>query len=112
MSSSPFGALAPVRSLFARTRGIRLVPLLGLSALSATVLISCGGSNETTQAAAAPPPPAPLTASINVISGPAQYVSGGDARIEIQAPTAEHANLELRLNGAVVTPTLVAGENR
>ena len=120
--NSPRGAqLAPVPSLFARTRGLRWLPLVGVGGLCAiAALVACGGGNDQPPPLTNnnPPPltnneqPSPLIASMNVISSPAQYVSGGDTRIEIQAPTAEHANLELRLNGAVVAPKLVAGENR
>jgi hypothetical protein len=112
----PRGAqLAPVPSLFARTRGTRWLPLVGVGGLCAiAALVACGGGNDQPPPVANNPPPVttPLVTSMNVMSGPAQYVSGGDTRIEIQAPTAEHANLELRLNGAVVAPKLVAGENR
>jgi len=45
---------------------------------------------------------------LRVLSSPAQYVSGGDARIEISAPAAQHANVQLRLNGALVNLPLVA----
>jgi hypothetical protein len=90
-------------------RVTRWLPLLGVSGLTAMALVACGGGSgarDTEQ------PAATLVTSINVLSSAPQYVSGGDARIEIQAPTAEHANLELLLNGTVIKPTLVAGENR
>ena len=45
---------------------------------------------------------------LRVLSSPAQYVSGGDARIEISAPAAQHADVQLRLNGALVSVPLVA----
>lgn len=64
--------------------------------------------------------------ALRVLSSPAQYVSGGDARIEVSAPPALHPNVELWLNGSrinvALTPSgatlegvvtgLVEGQNR
>ncbi len=47
------------------------------------------------QGAAAPPG----AIAMRVVSSPAQYVSGGDARIEVAAPRGLHKQLELWLNG-------------
>ena len=43
---------------------------------------------------------------LRVVSSPAQYVSGGDARIEISAAPGLHDKLELRLNGRRVNVAL------
>lgn len=59
--------------------------------------------------ASAAPPTGP---TLRVLSGPAEWVSGGDARIEIVAPAAEHGALQLRLNGKPVNPALVADGDR
>jgi hypothetical protein len=45
---------------------------------------------------------------LRLLSSPAQYVSGGDARIEVTAPAAQHADVQLRLNGTLVSVPLVA----
>ena len=73
--------------------------------LSALVLFPCLVAG----AVAAPPPAA---VSMRVLSSPAGYVSGGDARIEIVAPAAQHGALQLRLNGQPVSPALTADGDR
>ena len=50
--------------------------------------------------------------TLAVLSSPAQYVSGGDARIEVVAPSAMHGTLELWLNGAKIAPALQADGDR
>jgi hypothetical protein len=50
--------------------------------------------------------------TLRVLSSPAEYVSGGDARIQINAPAAMHAELRLRLNGQPVSPVLSADGDR
>lgn len=45
---------------------------------------------------------------LRVLSSPAQYVSGGDARIEIAAAPGVQDKLELRLNGRRINPVLQA----
>ena len=52
------------------------------------------------------------TITLRVLSSPAEYVSGGDARIEIVAPAARHGALQLRLNGQPVAPALSADGDR
>ncbi len=49
---------------------------------------------------------------LQVLSSAPQWVSGGDARIELQAPRALHASLQLWLNGQPIKHTLVADGDR
>ncbi len=73
---------------------------LAACAAAALLAIGCGGSDSND---------APAAVALSVLSSAPQYVSGGDARIAIDAPRASHAQLEYRLNGAKITPRL-AGE--
>lgn len=50
--------------------------------------------------------------SLRVLSGPAQWVSGGDARIEVHAPAALHGQVEIWLNGSRVAVSLVSSGTR
>jgi len=75
----------------------------GACAIGAALMVACGGSDS--PVTEAPPAATPATIALQVLSSPAQYVSGGDARISVSAPAAEHAQLELRLNGVKTTPT-------
>jgi hypothetical protein len=72
------------------------------SAVMVAVLAACGGSDSD------PPPVVTPPATLKVVSSSPQYVSGGDARIQVGAASATHAKLELWLNGAKITPTLVS----
>jgi len=69
-------------------------------------------------AQAAPPTVAsaisPSTGSLalRVLSSPAQYVSGGDARIEVIAPASLHASVRLLLNGQPLNVPLAAEGDR
>jgi len=54
--------------------------------------------------------PEPIT--LRVLSSQPQYVSGGNARIAVIAPPSEQDKLELWLNGAKVTPKLVASATK
>jgi hypothetical protein len=49
---------------------------------------------------------------LRVLSSPPQYVSGGDARIEITAPPAQHGAVELWLNGSRIDVPLAAQGDR
>lgn len=49
---------------------------------------------------------------LRVLSSPAQYVSGGDARIEISAPVSLHGSVRLLLNGNPVNLPLTADGDR
>lgn len=49
---------------------------------------------------------------IGVLSSEPQWVSGGDARIEVRASRALHARIELWLNGVQINPELQASDNR
>jgi hypothetical protein len=110
---NPFSSAqpAPASSWRPRKHG-RHWPLMSASVISVAILAACGGDGDSSSAKDPVPEPVPvLTTSLSSLAGPSEYVSGGDTRIQIQAPADEHANLELRLNGAVITPTLVAGAN-
>lgn len=67
---------------------------------AAMVLAGCGGGSDSGPA------------KLAVLSSPAQYVSGGDARIEVQAPNSTHERLELWLNGKKISPALQADGDR
>lgn len=49
---------------------------------------------------------------LRVLSSPAQYVSGGDARIEVRFPPGLQKKLELWLNGRLVSPPMSGGDGR
>ena len=49
---------------------------------------------------------------IEVLSGPPQYVTGGDARIAVRAPQALHGDLVFFLNGQRIQPRLVSLPDR
>jgi hypothetical protein len=70
----------------------------------AMMMIACGGGDAAP--AAAPQGEAPTLA---VLSSKAEFVSGGDALIEVKLPAGAQANqLQVSLNGTVVTPALTA----
>ncbi|MFY9510514.1 MAG: DUF6351 family protein, partial [Rubrivivax sp.] len=50
--------------------------------------------------------------ALRVLSSPSQYVSGGDARIEVSAPPASHGNVELWLNGSRINVALQSSGSR
>ena len=54
----------------------------------------------------------PSRAALAILSSPPQYVSGGDARVEVRAPVALHSRLGLWLNGRRVEPALRAYGDR
>ena len=117
MNSPRDAQLAPVPSLFARTRGTRWLPLAGSARRRGG---ACGLRRRQRPAAATdqqhPPAsgqqqPAPLATSMNVMSSPPQYVSGGDARIEVQAPRPRMPSSSCG-STAPHRPRLRAGENR
>jgi hypothetical protein len=77
---------------------------LAVSAACATLLAACGGGSggpgsPTVVALRANPSDAAMTVQLRVLSSPAQYVSGGDARIGVRAAVGLHDKLELWLNG-------------
>jgi hypothetical protein len=49
---------------------------------------------------------------LNVLSSPPQYVSGGDARIEVRAARGLHSSIELWLNGQRLNTPLQSLDNR
>lgn len=81
---------------------------LTISAIGAALLVACGGSGGGGGGSGE----TPFKVSLQVLSSAPQYVSGGDARIEIQAPQAEHDRLQLWLNGAPVDPDLAEDGDR
>lgn len=70
-------------------------------ALGAALLVACGGGNDDSSEA-------PIKATLQVLSSAPQYVSGGDARIALRAPQAEHEALQMWLNGERIEPELQA----
>lgn len=90
-----------------------------VTAATLAVLAGCGGGQEATPTAtasaastagaqAAPATAGAMTVQLSVLSSPAQYVTGGDARIRIRAPKGLQAQLELWLNGQRIQPALHA----
>ncbi len=76
------------------------------AALAASVwlLAACGGG-FTEQAQ-------PVIVALSVLSSPAQFVSGGDARVEVRAAPELHGQLELWLNGARIEHRLASRGDR
>ncbi|NML17166.1 DUF6351 family protein [Azohydromonas caseinilytica] len=84
----------------------RLRPRTALAALP-LIVAACGGGSPGEPAAGSRESGQQAGAglaeegfALRVLSSPAQYVSGGDARIELRAPRALHEQLELWVNGA------------
>lgn len=79
----------------------RISSLAALAACAALVF-GCGGGERAAPSESAqgviPADPA-MTVQLRVLSSPARYVSGGDARIEVRAAPGLHDKLELWLNG-------------
>ncbi|OYU98805.1 MAG: hypothetical protein CFE45_15110 [Burkholderiales bacterium PBB5] len=70
--------------------------------MAAACLWSLGGGALATAAT-------PITKlQLQVLSGPAQYVTGGDARIAVTAPPEVHSKLVFLLNGQTIAPTMVS----
>jgi hypothetical protein len=77
------------------------------------VLAACGGGagsggSEQAQAVGSPG----NTVALRVLSSPAQYVSGGDARIELRAAPGLHDKLQWWLNGQRIDLELAASGDR
>ena len=88
---------------------------LALAALA--TLAGCGGggsngSGPTATALKASGADASGGVKIKVLSSAPQYVSGGDARIEVSAAPGLHDKLEFWLNGAKITPAMVSRGDR
>lgn len=70
---------------------------------AAALLAACGGGSGSAPSEAAqrakPADPA-ATVALSVLSSPAQWVSGGDARIHVRAAPGQRDKLELWLNGS------------
>lgn len=87
---------------FGRTPSISMASWRGFALAAALAgLSACGGGDD----AVAPvsPAPAPAEASLKVLSSPAEWVSGGDARIEVSAANVAADEIELWLDGARLT---------
>ncbi len=81
-----------------------------MAALAAAALLAaCGGGSDgafsETAQRAKPASPA-MTVALSVLSSPAQWVSGGDARIHVRAAPGQRDKLELWLNGSRIEPAL------
>jgi hypothetical protein len=80
------------------------------------VLTACGGGGETPAAAddgratalKGPPGEQGMTVRLRVLSSAPEYVSGGDARIEVRAAPGLHDKLELWLNGQKLSVALAS----
>ncbi|MBN8753711.1 MULTISPECIES: DUF6351 family protein [Variovorax] len=90
-------------------------------AAGAIVIAACGGGSgggggiafiPSATAPAADQPPAASKISLQVLSSQPEYVSGGDARIAVNAPQADQGQLELWLNGEKISPALAASATR
>jgi hypothetical protein len=106
--SADFESAAPTRALRA---GFTLAAVLALGLSSGLALAQGRGQGS------APPKAAPAAqqaqsqgknVQLRVLSSPAEYVSGGDARIEVRAAPGLHNKLELYLNGSRVHVALEA----
>lgn len=70
---------------------------------AAALLAACGGGSDNKS----PDDPA-MRVALSVLSSPAQWVSGGDARIHVRAAPGQRDKLELWLNGSRIEPALKA----
>jgi hypothetical protein len=85
------------------------------AACCATLLAACGGGDQAgpapgqraTAQRVAPPDPA-MAVKLRVLSSAPEYVSGGDARIEVRAAPGLHDKLDLWLNGQKLDVTLTS----
>ena len=76
-------------------RGSKVV---GAAALATVVLAGTAG------AASGPPTEAKSSLRLHVVSSPSQYVSGGDARVEVEVPRGiSYARVRIELNGVDVS---------
>jgi hypothetical protein len=75
-------------------------------------LAACGGGSGTSEQAQQRPASPGATVALTVLSSPAQYVSGGDARIELRAAPGLHDKLEWWLNGQRIELELAAQGDR
>jgi hypothetical protein len=80
------------------------IGLLAAAAACAVVVAGCGGGSSeagasNTSAQGVNPADPAMKVQLRLLSSPPQYVSGGDARIEVRAAPGLHDKLELWLNG-------------
>jgi hypothetical protein len=97
---------------------MRTMRWLSMAALTA-LLGACGGGDspsavtESAQRAAGAMPADPaMKVQLRVLSSEPQWVSGGDARIEVRAARGLHDKLELWLNGRKLDAALRASDDR
>ncbi|WP_298234112.1 DUF6351 family protein [uncultured Azohydromonas sp.] len=83
------------------------------------IVAACGGGSPGEPVAEGRQAPREASASLaddrfalRVLSSPAQYVSGGDARVELRAPRALHDQIEVWINGKKTRPQLSANGDR
>ncbi len=86
------------------------------------LLAACGGGGDTAPASegtarplaagGVPGPAFDTSVQLRVLSSPPQWVSGGDARIEVRFPPGLQGKLELWLNGRRIAPALSGGDGR
>src|SRR5687767_15577646 len=80
---------------------------------AALLLAACGGGNAPTEDAKSTPLGAnakPM--SVRLLSSEPRWVSGGDARIEVQAAPGLHDKLEIWINGQKTAQTLLSDGHR
>jgi len=87
------------RPAFASSRALAPASLL----VSLLALAGCGGGNTRTEV---------VTVQLKVLSSAPQFVSGGDARVEVTADAARHSEIELWLNGGKLDATLASKGDR
>ena len=78
----------------------------------AALALACLGTLGSTAARAAVTMPTLAKLQMQVLSGPAQYVTGGDARIAVTAPPELHSKLIFLLNGQAITPAMQSEGSR
>jgi hypothetical protein len=93
--------------------------LLAAWATLPLIVAACGGGSPGEPVAEGRQAPREAGASLaadefalRVLSSPAQYVSGGDARIELRAPRALHDQIELWINGRKTLQQFSADSDR
>lgn len=107
MVRTPWAALAACAALLTACGGGSKAP-----ALTDTAGGTAGTLAATAVAASGNGSPVSSNIQIGVLSSAPQWVSGGDARIEVRAGRGLHARIELWLNGQRINPTLQSQDNR
>lgn len=92
-------------------------------AACAALLAACGGGGDPSTTAdgratalaatgRGDGPAEGTSVKLRILSGPAEYVSGGDARIEMRFPPGLQNKMELWLNGRRISPVMSGGDGR